>query len=441
MTELFKYQEISFESSDNIPKLTAISCNALVAIVSTSNNIVRVLQRNAVDEVFRVSEKTFDSHDSDISAISVQEAGTFAVSADINGNIHLWRTDSPNNSISYKYEYGSVTCISVSTKYILATFQHKVTGKGKMILIDKGLNMDDNWTVVRELEEECSPCTIAEHGNIANPQIVYYRSPFIVHEQNPLSPMAKTNKLSVEAKPWCMRRNTATRHLLVYEILIDRNVFLWAPMKSSIQENPTVYRMESKDELKINKQVSMSAVASSKIVILSSFDEKLYVIDMRRSDDIRNEKQQSENKQSEEKSPTTSDKSVLERMVREIRPIEAPIGNTQNEPNNVKDLNENGRKIEITEENGDYSAPETEFHETRNTEVPDGDSGDELHESHEVSVCDEGSSLIEELASIALVDSKKLDDEDSTDISCTDSVTDLEEQITRNAFWGLFVEK
>lgn len=288
MAKLFKFQDLEQpERHDYEPVRTAISSDACTLIVGSNKSQIHVYKRNGSTDTFSLSRHKFSRHSSTstLTALALEDAGVHAASGDETGALYIWRTDDPNVFLLRKFKVGSIKSISVSRQFLLVSCYDAVKKKGVMALIRKGLNMHDEWNVVKRWDGNFSSCTVSEHGKPLNPHVMYYKCDEIVHEQKPYDSCADKITPLKEMHPWCMRRNIATG-LLVFIILVERKMLLWAPNAPNSKESLLQFDLSSDENLKINNSLAMSSVVTSAIYLACIYDGKVHVIKTRRIKDI-----------------------------------------------------------------------------------------------------------------------------------------------------------
>ena len=302
MVDLVPIQEISLSGAlHHKPTITSISGTSETLLVSSGNTDVHVFQRVGIEEQFKFSGLIYNGHvdDCDVTALALQDTGVLAVSGDSKGHIHLWSTDSTSktsssaiedgkqssikyieheNSVRKQFAAGRVTDLAISRLYILASFYNDETSDGYMVLIRKGLNLEDKWTIEKEYFGVFSKVSLCEYGKPSDIHVMYYSEGKIVYEKAPLKETVKTfREIPNVVAPWCIRRNLATADL-VFGIIIQRKLVLWNPSIPFTERAPKAYVLSSIHHLKLNQSLVMSSVIQGKMFLVSIFDNKVCVI-------------------------------------------------------------------------------------------------------------------------------------------------------------------
>lgn len=401
MAELFKFQELGgrYSSTNVSPKVVALSSNALTLIVSDNLNNIQVFQRHGPADPFIFSGNEYSKHKEfgEVTALSLQDVGVHAVSGDCQGGIHIWQTDSPNFNVAKKFEYGRVVSVAVSRQYVLASFYDEKSQSGVMQLIKKGYNLDDQWVSVKKFEGGFfSRCAISEHGKPIVPHIMYYTERKIVYEENPRPGTNSTVSYQQQTPPWCMQRNTATADLLVFGIVSQRRLLLWAPQVPCNDENPMIFKLSSKDSLRLNQSLVMSSVVSSAMFLASVYDGNVNIIRARRTRDIEREKQ-TENEITgkrvpDQKKPTTGqeeqegNKTVLQILSEHVKDPTKPL-----ELENIEDVKTEKTESEmggkLSQDNVELNSPGplsvVDSHSTGNAVFTNSNAGNFSNETDE----------------------------------------------------------
>lgn len=119
---------------------------------------------------------------------------------------------------------------------------------------------------------------------------MYYTKGKVVYEKNPTQESETSIIYPQASPPWCMRRNNSTASLLVFGILTQRCLLLWAPQVVSSNENPMAFKLSSKESLRINQSLVISSVVSSTMFLASIYDGKVHIIRARRTKDLEKER-------------------------------------------------------------------------------------------------------------------------------------------------------
>ncbi|CAN8071632.1 unnamed protein product [Agarophyton chilense] len=271
------------DGQQGIPTAARISNNSFVIISALSSGIIDVYTRPCITAKFAKSETSYLKHQkkkSQVTALALQDGGAQAVSGDDQGFLHVWLTNDPTKCTWRQCGYGPVVDVAISNRYILASFKGIDEKDGCMLLLNKGLNIEDDWEKVKVYKPgRYTKCALSEILKLKELNVVYYLNKSLIYEKNPQDADDQPFSSLEVTKPFFVCRNPACLTTMVFAALVQRQLMLWDPKRPAVDgKNPFYFNLKSSEPVAFNKTSSISSVCDGHMFILTILENTLSVV-------------------------------------------------------------------------------------------------------------------------------------------------------------------